>query len=322
MKSRIRKTKFYEKVLYYNQINVQSNLISSRPNKTIKTGNIKLMTTNICKTIIVTVCCIGLFAGCVTTNNNRNSNDKDLLRVGVSANYPPIIYKQNRKIVGVEADLARALAITLNKRLEFVEIKWKDLIPALKAGKIDIIMSGMSVTMPRSMQLSFTEPYLRNGLMTAVPNEKIGQYRTPADILFHRGPVGVIKGTTSEEFARRFLVNSEIVLLKKSEDAAHYFDGKRITMFIHDAYAIGWLISQNESELAGIWTPLSNDYFAWGVSRTNPELLKEVNNVLKGWKSNGSLKKMLDTWLPLRKNIKWNNYADATGKVSSGILGY
>ena len=269
------------------------------------------MITNIYKSVIVTLCCIAIFAGCVTTKNTNNPADtREVLRVGVTANYPPIIYKQNRNIIGVEADLARALAITLDKKLEFVEVKWKDLIPALNSGKIDIIMSGMSVTMPRSMQISFTEPYLRNGLMTAVPLETVGKFRTPADILFHRDPVGVVENTVSEEFARRFLVNAKIILLKKSSDAPDYFEGKRISMFIHDAYAIGWLISQNESELAGIWTPLSNDSFAWGISRGNPKLLKSVNGVLKGWKDNGSLDKMLDTWLPLRKNIQWNDYAN------------
>ncbi len=281
------------------------------------------MTASIYKSIILTLCCIGIFTGCVTTKNSTNPADtRELLRVGVSANYPPIIYKQNKKIVGVEADLAKALAYKLDKKLEFVEVKWQDLIPALNSGKIDIIMSGMSVTMPRSMQISFTEPYIRNGLMTAVPLESIGKFRTPADILFHNGPIGVVENTIAEEFARRFLVHSKIILLKKAEDAADYFEGKRITMFIHDAYAIAWLISQNESELAGIWTPLSNDSFAWGISRGNPKLLKSVNNILKEWKKNDSLDKMLDTWLPLRKNIQWNDYTRGNEKVSTGILGY
>ena len=281
------------------------------------------MIKNIYKSVIITLCCVAIFSGCITTKNKKNSADtRELLRVGVTANYPPIIYKQNKQIIGVEADLARALAATLDRELEFVEVKWKDLIPALNSGKIDIIMSGMSATMPRSMQISFTEPYLRNGLMTAVPLETIGKFRTPADILFHRDTVGVVQSTVGEEFARRFLVNAKIILLKKTADVPHYFEGKRITMFIHDAYAIGWLISQNESELAGIWTPLSNDYFAWGISRGNPKLLKSVNGILKEWKDNGSLDKMLDTWLPLRKNIQWNNYDGANQKVNTGILGY
>jgi polar amino acid transport system substrate-binding protein len=281
------------------------------------------MTTNIYKSFIITLCCAGIFTGCVTTQKDERTDDnREALKVGISSHYPPIIYKQDKKIVGVEADLARALAITLNKKLEFVEVKWKDLIPALNSGKIDIIMSGMSVTMPRKMQMSFTEPYLRNGLMTAVPLETINKYRTPADILFYRGTVGVVRDTVAEEFVRRFLINAKIVLLKKSADAPHYFEGKRIEMFIHDAYAIGWLISQNEGELAGIWTPLSNDYFAWGISRGNPKLLKSVNSVIEEWKANGSLDKMLDAWLPLRNKIQWNDYTEGNRKVNSGILGY
>ncbi len=280
------------------------------------------MNSNIYKSLIVTICCIGLFSGCITTQNtNINPNSQDVLRVGVSTDYPPIIYKQNRQIVGVEADLAKALAIKLEKKLEFVEIKWKDLIPALNSGKIDIIMSGMSITMPRSMQISFTEPYLRSGLMAAVPIEEISKYRIPADIIFHRGQVGVVKDTVAEEFARRFLINANIVLLKKASEAPHYFESKRITMFIHDAYAIGWLISQNEGELGGIWTPLSNDSIAWGISRGNPKLLKNVNAILKEWKKSGALDKLLDTWLPFRNKIPWGN-TNNNQKKSLKVLGY
>lgn len=280
------------------------------------------MNSNIFNSLIVTLCCIGLFSGCVTTNNRDiNPNSQDVLRVGVSADYPPIIYKQNKQIIGVEADLAKALAVKLEKKPEFVEVKWKDLIPALNSGKIDIIMSGMSVTMPRSMQISFTEPYIQSGLMAAVPTEKIAKYRIPADIIFHRGPVGVVKNTVAEEFARRFLINAEIVLLKKAADAPHYFESKRITMFIHDAYVIGWLVSQNESEIAGIWTPLSNDSFAWGISRGNPKLLKNVNTILKEWKKSGALDKLLNTWLPFRNNIPWNDYTNNKQK-NTNVLGY
>ncbi len=69
------------------------------------------------------------------------ANDQPPLRVGVAPNMPPMIFKQGKTIAGVEADLAQALGRELNRPVAFVELAWVDLIDALEANKIDVIMS-------------------------------------------------------------------------------------------------------------------------------------------------------------------------------------
>ncbi len=78
--------------------------------------------------------------------------DPGILRVGVSPDAPPLIFKQNDKISGLEAEMAMALADYLEKTAVFVEVPWEDQIPALLDNRTDIIMSGMSVTLGQTIQ--------------------------------------------------------------------------------------------------------------------------------------------------------------------------
>ena len=78
------------------------------------------------------------------------------LRVGIAPDYPPLAFKENGNILGVEPDLARALAHQLGVELVLVETPWEDLVPSLQQGRIDVIMSGMSVTEERSRAVSKT----------------------------------------------------------------------------------------------------------------------------------------------------------------------
>jgi len=106
-----------------------------------------------------------MLAGCAGGNKQSEivPADEGILRVGVSTDYPPLIYKENDEIVGAEADLARAFAEYLGRKPVFVEIAWENQIDALKADQTDIIMSGMSVTEERLYQIAFSKAYFRTG---------------------------------------------------------------------------------------------------------------------------------------------------------------
>jgi len=226
-----------------------------------------------------------------------------VLRVGVTADYPPMIFKQGRKIAGVEADLAWLLAQGLNKNIEFVELRWEQLIPALMENRIDIIMSGMSVTDARKVRIDFSDYYLKSGLLTLMRAEDSSKYNSVDSIKESFSIVGIVKDTTGEAFVRRtFPKATRIIALSKANDAPDELKNRYIDLFIHDASSIVWLASENEAELKGFWKPLNEEYLAWGIRKGNQKLLSQVNAVLKKWKEDGTLNKVLSKWLPYLKN--------------------
>lgn len=81
------------------------------------------------------------------------------LRIGVSGTYVPFSYRDNNKIVGYDADLAQAFCDTLAVKCSFVEIAWAGVIPALYAGKFDIVMSSLSYSAERVKRVGYSIPY-------------------------------------------------------------------------------------------------------------------------------------------------------------------
>lgn len=220
------------------------------------------------------------------------------LRVGVSTNFPPIIFRQNNRILGAEADLARALAQALNRPLEFVELTWERQIPALLGGQIDIIMSGMSITRARAVRVAFTEPYLRSGLFPMMRPEDLGRFATRQKILQTNATVGVVRGTTGDAFVQKNLPRARIWYLATGLDAPLALARYKIDLFIHDGPALAWIASENEGQVAVRYEALNEEYLAWALRREDAALRAQVNDVLRLWQEDGTLTTVLQTWLP------------------------
>jgi len=227
------------------------------------------------------------------------------LRVGVFPYYPPMIFKQNGEIRGAEADLAIRLAKTLGREAKFIELGWEQLIPALMDGKIDIIMSGMSITEARKARVRFAEPYLKIGLVTLMRAEDVSKFNSLTSIQESFSTVGVVQGTTSEAFVRRnFLKAATIISFQKASEAPNLLINMRIDLFVHDAPSIVWLVSENERFLKGFWEPFNQEYLGWAINPGNEDLIMKVNPILSNWKKDGTLKEILIRWLPYWKNFE------------------
>jgi ABC-type amino acid transport substrate-binding protein len=143
---------------------------------------------------------------------------------------------------------------------------------------------------------------MRGGLMVLMRAEDKLNYPTPESIMRTIGNVGVVKGTTGEVFVRRkFIQAQSIIPLTKASDSISPIKNRRLDLFVHDAPAIAWLVSENEAEVAGFWEPLNEEYMAWAVNRGDRELLVQVNALLRKWKNDGTLSGILKHWLPYLK---------------------
>jgi polar amino acid transport system substrate-binding protein len=216
-----------------------------------------------------------------------------------------MIFKQNGEIRGAEADLAIRLAKTLGREAKFIELGWEQLIPALMDGKIDIIMSGMSITEARKARVRFAEPYLKIGLVTLMRAEDVSKFNSLTSIQESFSTVGVVQGTTSEAFVRRnFLKAATIISFQKASEAPNLLINMRIDLFVHDAPSIVWLVSENERFLKGFWEPFNQEYLGWAINPGNEDLIMKVNPILSNWKKDGTLKEILIRWLPYWKNFE------------------
>ena len=251
---------------------------------------------------------IGLFfvTGCSSLGIRSGEEKPRLgpLRVGITTNYPPLIFKAEGKYIGAEVDFAYRLGDMLKREVEFFELGWEELIPALFTGKIDIIMSGMSITDARKIRINFTEPYLQIGLLAAMRSEDVPRYASAQDVLSTSSWVGVMQNTTGDAFVQKNLPNANRLAFNRIYDAVFALKQKKIDLFIHDAPAVAWTVSENEASLQALWVFLNRDHLAWGVRYDDEEFRETINKVLKSWKTDGTLDRDLVRWLPYLKRIQ------------------
>jgi len=232
---------------------------------------------------------------------------ENVLRVGVSPDAAPLVYKQGEEIVGLEAELAQELAKSLGKSVHFVELDWEDQIPALQDNRTDIIMSGMSITTMRRYRIAFSEPYFRIGQMPLVrkgdETEKSlfakGVYAIIAWTPIMR--IGVLKGTTGEYYVRKRLSRAkEIISFPTANEAVSALKKGDFDLFIYDAPMIYMLAAENEADLQVLDSLLTEEYLAWGMRKNDADLLESANAFIEALRNDGRLDRIINRWIPFK----------------------
>lgn len=225
-------------------------------------------------------------------------------KVGVSADYPPMVYKQEGRIVGVEADNVKAVGGILGQELTLVEMPFERLIPALQSGEIDVIMSGMSVTPERSEQVIFTEAYMEMGQMAIMSTEKLAQFSQPWSVYREGARIGVEPGTTGAEFADSKLTDAKVKFFKDSAAAFAALRNNEIDLYIHDAPTSWQLATGTENkDLISLYAPLTDEQLAWAVRKDDERLAALLNDALRTMKENGTLRYILNRWIPVTVEV-------------------
>lgn len=249
-----------------------------------------------------------LITGCATeggTGAGASASSSPVLRVGLTANYPPIVDKVNGELVGIEVDFANQVASDLDKRLEFVETPWGELIQALNEGRIDVIMSGMSITQARKKQVEFVKPYMRIGQMAIIRVNDIQKLASVGALLNARARVGFEEGTTGADFAKSNMPDATPVPLGSVDEGVAALRNRGIDIFIHDA-PTAWRIGSDADyqDLIGLYWPLTEEYLAWAVRKSDHDLRDALDRQLIAMTEDGRLRRITNRWIKVRVEVK------------------
>ncbi len=236
-------------------------------------------------------------AACTTVGSSLRAP----LRVGVSTDYPPVIFEQDGEIVGIEAELARYAADRLGRRLAFVQLPFEELIDALDREDVDVVMSGLSITEGRSRRVRFTEPYMKVGQLAIIRARDVARFGRIRSIRRLDARVGYERGTTGETFVADNLTRATSFAFESADEGIRSLRAGRIDYFVHDAPTV-WRLAGDPAhrDLIGLYRPLTEEYLAWAVRRGNRELLEELNEVIDAAKRDGVLEPILARWIPVR----------------------
>jgi ABC-type amino acid transport substrate-binding protein len=227
---------------------------------------------------------------------------KGVLRVGITPNMPPMVYRQEGQIVGLEVEFAEGLAKHLDHRLEFVEVKWDDQIDYLVEGRTDIIMSGMSVNDMRRIRIAFCAPYAKTGQMALIRRQDIQKFKAGYYSLVEIPSIGAIRDTTGDVFIRSRFPDTHKLFFETLDDGVRAVIRNKIDILFYDAPSVVLAAAKFESHLSFIPKIYQPEYLAWGVRKDNTKLLKEANLYVAELKKNGRLKEMVNRWIPFVAN--------------------
>jgi len=246
-----------------------------------------------------------MMSSCSTTKNQKPSP----LRVGVTPNYPPLIMMQGEKAAGAECDFAVQLASDLGRPLQLIPVPWELQLEELEEGRIDLVMSGMTITPARQVRATFCEPYMNNPLVAISRRGESSNFRSADEVLRWSGSIGVLADTSAEAFVRRSFLNAKIMPLSSRDDVVFYLANQRIDLFIDDLAAAVGIITRNETRLELVRIPLGTQELAWAVQLGNESLRSQANGALARWHESGLLERILDRWMPYRNEIAGTDLA-------------
>ena len=220
------------------------------------------------------------------------------LRVGMELAYPPFEMRdESGAPTGVSVDLAHALGTALSREVDIQNLPFDGLIPALKTGKIDIILSSMTATPERAQAIAFSDPYLRTGLCLLV-GAKTGM-QTIADAAGRT--IVVKKGTTGHLYAAKNLRAARVLVLDKETACVLEVTQGKADAFIYDQMSVFTHWRRNAETTRAVLAPFQEESWAVGLRQGDDALRAKVNAFIESHRASGGFERLGDKWLPEQK---------------------
>jgi len=157
------------------------------------------------------------------------------IRIGMSGNQPPFSMKaKSGDLIGYEVDIARLLAESMNVKLKIEQLPFPDLLPALKDGKVDLVMSGMTMTPKRNLEAAFVGPYILSGKSILTKSSILARAQESEEINQTNLKLATLKGSTSEAFVKNFLENTSLNLVNNYDEAITMLTNDEVDVVVAD----------------------------------------------------------------------------------------
>ncbi|HGZ3016181.1 TPA: ABC transporter permease subunit [Staphylococcus aureus] len=218
------------------------------------------------------------------------------LRVGLSADYAPMEFEHTvngkTEYAGVDIDLAKKIAKDNNLKLKIVNMSFDSLLGALKTGKIDIIISGMTSTPERKKQVDFSDSYMMTKNIMLVKKDKVNEYKDIKD--FNNKKVGAQKGTEQEKIAQTEIENASITSLSRLPDVILALkSGKVEGAVVEKPVAEAYLKQNPKLGISNVKFNEEEKDTVIAVPKDSPKLLSQINKTIKEVKDKGLINKYM-----------------------------
>lgn len=227
--------------------------------------------------------------------------ERGVLRVCTTGDYPPFTRRDSRTggYRGIDIEMARKLAKSLDAKPSFVATSWARLTGDLRAGRCDIAMGGVSVTLDRARGTYFSEPTRRDGKTPIVRCADRDKYRTLKQIDKPGTTVVVNKGGTNEKFARAHIKHAALRVHPDNTTVFDEITAHRADVMMTDASETRYQARLHPGKLCSVHPDKPFDFAekAYALPRGDRDFKEYVDQFVHLAEHDGTYAKYEKEWL-------------------------
>ena len=222
------------------------------------------------------------------------------LIMATNAAFPPYEYIEGNEIVGIDAEIAGAIAKKLGLELQIDDMEFDSIVESVKGGKADIGLAGMTVTPERQEVINFTASYATGVQVVIVAEDSA---ITSVDDLFAEGArhaIGVQRNTTGDLYCTWDLEDAGLATVdrySKGADAVQALLTGKVDCVVIDNEPAKAFVAAN-SGLKILETAYAVEEYAAAMNKDNTELFEAVNKALEELIADGTVKAIVEKYIP------------------------
>jgi polar amino acid transport system substrate-binding protein len=249
-----------------------------------------------------------VFTGCAhrTGNVARTSGapvldhilKKGEIIVGTAGSMPPLnMTTREGDVIGLEIDIARAMASAMGVKLRLETMPFAELLPSLEEGRIDMIISGMTMTSKRNLNVAFVGPYMISGKSLLTKAKTMASVDDTTEINSPGTKLAALKGSTSELFVQTVLFNTTLVTVKDYDEGVDMVIRDEVHAFIADYPICAVSVIRYPDEgLMSVSAPFTYEPLGIAIPTNDPHLVNWTENFLKYVEGSGALEMLKKRW--------------------------
>ena len=256
--------------------------------------------------VVLSILLLASLTACATSGKTKHSHsyvldriiERDELVVGTAASMPPFnLISTSGEIIGYEIDLAQYFSNSLGVELRFETMPFVDLLPALEEGRVDMVMSGMTMTADRNTRVAFVGPYFISGKSLLTKLQTVATIEDPSEVNNSDWTFTALEGSTSQVFVEQLLSRANFVPVKTYDDAVEMIRRNEADALVADypVCALNALLYQDEGFIF-LPTPLTYEPIGVALPADDPLFINWVENRLATIEGSGIMEELLTYW--------------------------
>ena len=217
----------------------------------------------------------------------------DTLTMGTNAAFPPYeMVDENNQIIGIDAEIAAAVAEKLGMKLEIKDMAFDSLITAVSTGNVDVVLAGMTVTPERMEAVNFSDSYATGIQVVIVPEESI--IASIDDLAGKK--IGVQSGTTGDIYCADEFGEDAVARYDNGALAVAALKNGQVDCVVIDNEPAKNFVAANEG-LKILETEYAVEDYAAAIAKENTELLEKFNAALAELKAEGKIDEIVGKYI-------------------------